>query len=642
MAIQIIRDVAADVIKRGVTKAVYAKQNDFNSRFLNVRIQADGKDLVVSPTATVLLNVERSDKKEDVFKGTVNEDGTVQVPMTAWMLELAGTLLCDISIVSADPLEAKLTTMQFNIYVEAAVVSDGSISDSTDYSLILDLIKRAEELEANAPGIHIGPEAPERGGQIWIDTDVEGTEINVVAKAGQVIAVEEVDEDGMPTKLKAVDLDKVVAPDLGANEGEPGYVKGRTHYIDEKGVVHKIPNKFIDADWMATSESVGGGIEFNASVKVENKMYLLGINNQSIHVNVGVEYDVYWGTVKYVCTPFEASGELFMGNADLQSYESVKENPFSNKNAPFLFSGSNDTLTMIMTKSLVSGTIDIRVETHAVTVYNKLPKEYLPDDIGGVNVTAEVGQTIVVEEVDGSGKPTKWRAADYQPRTHWSEEGLVQVSFYPYYTTRLNSTYGFFTFGITFNGYVESLPLTSISSIVYDGVEYTGLATVELQGSRFFGNLYFLNDLFGTSFGYTGEPFLLTGDSTGMMMFTLDQQATVHSVQIYSNGTEYHRIDRRYAPKLPVIDIAHYQKATDTDRYFGIEGNTYYNEVYNVLRNNEIVKIMYIDSQGRISTVCGFPQVKAGVGNIFVYCRLDDNQYLKIDATPNEADIYID
>lgn len=43
---------------------------------------------------------------------------------------------------------------------------------------------------------------------------------------------------------------------------------------------------------------------------------------------------------------------------------------------------------------------------------------------GGVNVTAEVGQTILVEEIDESGKPTKWKAVDYQPRTHW-EEGVV-------------------------------------------------------------------------------------------------------------------------------------------------------------------------------------------------------------------------
>lgn len=42
-----------------------------------------------------------------------------------------------------------------------------------------------------------------------------------------------------------------------------------------------------------------------------------------------------------------------------------------------------------------------------------------------IDVTAEVGQTIVVEEVDANGKPTKWKAADYQPRTHWTDETVV-------------------------------------------------------------------------------------------------------------------------------------------------------------------------------------------------------------------------
>lgn len=42
-----------------------------------------------------------------------------------------------------------------------------------------------------------------------------------------------------------------------------------------------------------------------------------------------------------------------------------------------------------------------------------------------IDVTASVGQTIVVEEVDANGKPTKWKAAEYQPRTHWTEETVV-------------------------------------------------------------------------------------------------------------------------------------------------------------------------------------------------------------------------
>ena len=113
MAVQICRDLNVDVIKRGSSRVVYAKQNDVNSRFLNVRIQEDGTDMSVKSTWSVMFNVTRSDNLSDVFKGTVNEDGTVKVPLTAWMLELEGTLVCDISLVSDDPEVAKLTTMSF-------------------------------------------------------------------------------------------------------------------------------------------------------------------------------------------------------------------------------------------------------------------------------------------------------------------------------------------------------------------------------------------------------------------------------------------------------------------------------------------------------------------------------------------------
>lgn len=150
MAIQIIRDVSADVIKRGATRSLSAKQNDLNSRFLHVQIQEDGQDITVDPSLTVILNVKRSDKATNMFYGTVNDDGTVQVPLTPWMLELAGTLECDISIVSEDPTAAKLTTMQFNIYVEASAVSDENIVDTEEYSILVDLLERTAAAEAEA------------------------------------------------------------------------------------------------------------------------------------------------------------------------------------------------------------------------------------------------------------------------------------------------------------------------------------------------------------------------------------------------------------------------------------------------------------------------------------------------------------
>lgn len=149
MAVKVIREVVADVVKRGATRAVYAKQHDRNSRFLNVRIQEDGRDIKVDSTAAVVLNVERPDKAENMFFGTVNADGTVQVPLHPWMLTLEGTLLCDISIISQDTDVAKLTTMQFNIYVEAAVVEDGEISEEDEeYSIVVELIAKAGAMSA--------------------------------------------------------------------------------------------------------------------------------------------------------------------------------------------------------------------------------------------------------------------------------------------------------------------------------------------------------------------------------------------------------------------------------------------------------------------------------------------------------------
>ena len=142
MSIQIVREISTDLFKRGATKTVNAKQNDLNSRFLNVRIQNEGKNIVVDPDVVVAFNVERPDKQKKVFKGSVNTDGTVRVPLTSWVLEVEGTLTCDISIIFEDPNASKITTMQFNIQVEAATVNDETIADSEDYSLIVDLLAK--------------------------------------------------------------------------------------------------------------------------------------------------------------------------------------------------------------------------------------------------------------------------------------------------------------------------------------------------------------------------------------------------------------------------------------------------------------------------------------------------------------------
>lgn len=49
------------------------------------------------------------------------------------------------------------------------------------------------------------------------------------------------------------------------------------------------------------------------------------------------------------------------------------------------------------------------------------------EESGGIDVTASIGQTIVVEEVDINGKPTKWKAADL-PKGY-EDELLGEITF---------------------------------------------------------------------------------------------------------------------------------------------------------------------------------------------------------------------
>ena len=159
--LQVTREVVTDVATRSTSKLVTAKQNDDGSRFLNVRIQNGGKNVDIDSTATVLLNVKRPDDSTGTLYGSVNDDGTVRVELNAWVLEHAGSISCDISIISKE--SAKLTTMTFYIDIEPAVCCDEDIVDAEEYSVLVDLINQTQELcEATAVAAEIAEQAMQR------------------------------------------------------------------------------------------------------------------------------------------------------------------------------------------------------------------------------------------------------------------------------------------------------------------------------------------------------------------------------------------------------------------------------------------------------------------------------------------------
>lgn len=144
--IEIIKELNIEVSKPNVFQAVVAKQYDMNTRFIKATF-VDGKDkITIDPSATVkvVINALRPDGESKGFDGVVNEDGTVTVPLHSWMLELDGTVVCDISVIDIESDDnKKLTTTSFTLMVEKAAFGGDDITSDPQFDVLVALLDAA-------------------------------------------------------------------------------------------------------------------------------------------------------------------------------------------------------------------------------------------------------------------------------------------------------------------------------------------------------------------------------------------------------------------------------------------------------------------------------------------------------------------
>jgi hypothetical protein len=168
-----------------------------------------------------------------------------------------------------------------------------------------------------------------------------------------------------------------------------------------------------------------------------------------------------------------------------------------------------------------------------------------------IDVTAEVGQTIVVEEVDASGKPTKWKAAEYQPRTHWTENATIL----PETVVEVDPDAGMGLIPVDFT--VEG---DKKYTVKYNGVDYAVECTVAEDG-MFMGNIGSLGESF-EDLPVTNAPFALMYGAIeeddegnqiyGWVIVPLDGSSTV---TLSVAKLVYHTIPNAYLPKTYEIII---------------------------------------------------------------------------------------
>ena len=142
---QIIKEITVDVARKNLFQAIVAKQNDCNSRFLKCTLVNEGVQIIVPSTATAIINAERADNTSAAYMGEVNEDGTVTVPLTGWMLALDDIVRCSISVIDSD--EQKLSSTSFSIEVESCEYSDDDISQDENYDILVRLISDCSDVK---------------------------------------------------------------------------------------------------------------------------------------------------------------------------------------------------------------------------------------------------------------------------------------------------------------------------------------------------------------------------------------------------------------------------------------------------------------------------------------------------------------
>lgn len=238
----------------------------------------------------------------------------------------------------------------------------------------------------NGSGIHIGTEEPTNENvDVWIDTDEEadepaggggsGSGVDVTADVGQTIIVKAVDGNGKPTAWEAVDY------------------QPRTHWVEAGGeIVHKLDNKFIDAEWMATTEK---------SIVIPDGSYQNGFGelvltgkNLETELHKGDTYRVVFEGASYECVAVDPESEdfaydfgenaLILGNARVleEAYGYDAGAYGEDTGEPFCLAQYGENWDVYLGGEWTEKEAMVRFGVYRVTeVPIKLPEKFLPESL---------------------------------------------------------------------------------------------------------------------------------------------------------------------------------------------------------------------------------------------------------------------
>ena len=134
------QNVTLDFLLQNHIKIV-AKQDDINSRYINIVLRNNRQAVTLSENATATLNITRCDGGKKSYICHI-EDNVISVCLSKWAVEIEGTLQCDVSVIENNE---RLTTMTFKVVVHANCCTTDDIEDADSEDILTSLVSRVTQ-----------------------------------------------------------------------------------------------------------------------------------------------------------------------------------------------------------------------------------------------------------------------------------------------------------------------------------------------------------------------------------------------------------------------------------------------------------------------------------------------------------------
>lgn len=237
-----------------------------------------------------------------------------------------------LSVTVPESLKPKIVAMLNRSIAYVEITEDGHLVFTMTDGSVEDL------------GLVVGKDGKDGVNGISVTHKWDGTVLTITSASGTSSA-DLKGEKGDPTGVQTING---LEPDENGNiKLAAGYDKIVTPY-----------QKYIDTTLNFTTEMA----------------VLVGLGSNQI--KEGNEYIVTWRNTSYVCTAYFYNGSVLLGNSGLYGGPNTGE--------PFVFEVLNEDSCIVTKNSSAFAFIPITVETEEKVEIVKIPKTYLPDNIGAV------------------------------------------------------------------------------------------------------------------------------------------------------------------------------------------------------------------------------------------------------------------